>query len=82
MLGRMPRISHGLMRWLLAALLLLNGAQLVLLQGAINSSALGQVATTWTYVLLSALAMLLALVLIGYAFWRDRRDRSSGRRQR
>jgi membrane protein implicated in regulation of membrane protease activity len=76
MLGRMPRIPHGLMRWLIITLLLLNGGQLVLLQGAINSSALGQVGTTWTYVLISALILLLALALIGYAFLRDRQSRS------
>ena len=76
MLGRMPRIPHGLMRWLIITLLLLNGGQLVLLQGAINSSALGQVGTTWTYVLVSALILLLALALIGYAFLRDRQSRS------
>lgn len=76
MLGRLPRIPHTLMRALILTLLLLNGVQLVLLQGAINSSALGQVGTTWTYVLISGLVTLVALALIGYAFLRDRQSRS------
>lgn len=70
MLGRVPRLPHVVMRWLIITLMLLNGAQLVLLQGAINSSALGQVGTTWTYVAISAAVLLLCAALIAYAFIR------------
>jgi hypothetical protein len=72
MLGRSPRLSHNLMRWLIIALMVLNGIQLVLLQGAINSSALGQVDTTWMYTAVSAGICLVAGGLIAFAFARSR----------
>jgi hypothetical protein len=72
MLGREPRLPHGTVRWLIISLMLLNGAQLVLLQLAINSSALYDVAQTWTYVGISFLALLLSTGLIAYAFARSR----------
>lgn len=73
MLGRGPRVPHEVLRWLIIGLLALNGVQLVLLQGAINSSELRQLDTTWTFVAVSAAILLLTGVLIGYAFWRARR---------
>jgi len=73
MLGRGPRLPHRVMRWLIIALLGLNGVQLVLLQGAINSSELRQLDTTWAFVAASAGILLLTGALIGYAFWRARR---------
>ena len=72
MLGRHPRLPHRVMRWLIITLMILNGAQVVLLQGAINSSALGQVGTTWTYVALSAGVLAVSLALLAYAFLRER----------
>jgi len=72
MLGRVPRLPHGVLRWLIVALLLLNGVQLVLLQVAINSSALGDLVTTWTVVIVSGVALLAALALIAYGFARAR----------
>jgi hypothetical protein len=76
MLGREPRLPHAVMRGLILGLLLLNGLQLVLLQGAINSSEQRQVGTTWMYTALSGGLLLLAGALLLYAFWRGRRDRS------
>jgi hypothetical protein len=76
MLGREPRLPHGTMRWLIIAMMLLNGAQLVLLQLAINSSALYNVGETWLYTILSGVALLLAGLLLGYAFLRSRSGRS------
>ena len=73
MLGRGPRLPHRVMRWLIIALLGLNGVQLVLLQGAINSSELRQLDTTWAFIAASAGILLLTGTLIGYAFWRARR---------
>jgi hypothetical protein len=72
MLGREPRLPHGTMRWLIITLMLINGVQLVLLQLAINSSALYNVGETWTYVLISLAALLLSTGLIAYAFLRSR----------
>jgi TRAP-type C4-dicarboxylate transport system permease small subunit len=72
MLGREPRLPHGVMRVLIIALMLLNGAQLVILQAAINSSAREQLDTTWTYVAISAGGVILALALIAYGFARSR----------
>jgi hypothetical protein len=80
MLGRGPRLPHGVMRWLIITLMLLNGAQLVLLQAAINSSALGQVATTWTYVAISGAVLLVSTGLIAYAFVRSENPRPEDRR--
>ena len=72
MLGREPRLPHRITRWLIISLMLINGVQLVLLQLAINSSALYNVSETWTYVLLSLAAVLLSTGLISYAFVRSR----------
>jgi hypothetical protein len=72
MLGRVPRLPHGVIRWIIITLMLLNGVQLVLLQLAINSSAQGQLDTTWTYVAISAVGVLCALGVIAYAFARGR----------
>ncbi len=68
MLGREPQLPHTTMRWLIIVLMLINGFQLVMLQLAINSSALRDVAATWTYVAISAAALLLTLALLAYAF--------------
>lgn len=70
MLGREPRLPHVVMRGLILGLLLLNGLQLVLLQGAINSSEMREVGTTWLYAGLSAGLTLCTGVLILYAFRR------------
>jgi hypothetical protein len=72
MLGREPRLPHRAMRWLIISLMLVNGVQLVLLQAAINSSALYRVNETWTYVGLSLAALLLSTGLIAFAFARSR----------
>jgi hypothetical protein len=72
MLGREPRLPHLTMRWLIIALMLLNGVQLVLLQATINGTLSLQFDQVWLYVGLSLLALLLALGLIGYAFLRSR----------
>jgi hypothetical protein len=77
MLGREPRLPHGTTRWLIITLMLINGVQLVLLQLAINSSALYNVGETWTYVLISLAALLLSTSLIAYAFLRSRGSRGS-----
>jgi hypothetical protein len=77
MLGREPRLPHRTTRWLIISLMLINGAQLVLLQLAINSSALYEVGETWMYVGISLVALLLSTGLIAYAFARSR-TRSSG----
>jgi hypothetical protein len=52
--------------------MLINGVQIVLLQLAINSSALYNVGETWTYTLISLAAVLLSTGLIVYAFVRSR----------
>ena len=70
MLGREPRLPHRTMRWLIISLMLINGIQLVLLQGAINSSALYNVGETWTYVGISLAALLVSTGLLAYAFLR------------
>ena len=72
MLGREPRLPHRITRWLIISLMLINGVQLVLLQLAINSSALYNVGETWTYALISLGAVLLSTGLIAYAFIRSR----------
>lgn len=71
MLGREPRLPHRTTRWLIISLMLINGIQLVLLQAAINSSALYNVGETWTYVGISFAALLLSAGLIAYAFTRS-----------
>jgi len=72
MLGRGPRLPHRTTRWLIISLMLINGVQLVLLQLAINSSALYHVGETWNYVAISFAALLLSTGLIAYAFMRSR----------
>jgi hypothetical protein len=72
MLGREPRLPHGAMRWLIIALMLLNGIQLVLLQATINGTLSLQFDQVWLYVGGSLIALLLALGLIGYAFLSSR----------
>jgi hypothetical protein len=76
MLGREPRLPHSVMRWLIIAMMLLNGVQLVMLQLAINSSALYDVGQTWLYVALSGAALLLAGIILLYAFLRERNRKS------
>ena len=73
MLGREPRLPHAVMRVLIISLLVLNGLQLVLLQGAINSSAMREVDTTWLYTAISAGLTLCAGALIFYAYRRGGR---------
>jgi ABC-type Fe3+ transport system permease subunit len=75
MLGREPRLPHVVLRGLILALLLLNGLQLVLLQGAINSSEMREVGTTWLYAGISAGLTLCAGLLILYAFRRGRQGK-------
>jgi hypothetical protein len=77
MLGRGPRLGHRTMRWLIIALMLINGIQLVLLQLAINSSALYNLGETWTYVAISLGALILSTGLLAYAFLRDRKEGST-----
>lgn len=71
MLGREPRMPHRTTRWLIISLMLINGVQVALLQGAINSSALYNVGETWTYVGVSLVALLLSTSLLAYAFLRS-----------
>lgn len=73
MLGHEPRLPHATTRWLIIALMLLNGFQLVMLQLAINSSALREVATTWTYVAISGAALLVAFAIIAWIFIKEKR---------
>jgi membrane protein implicated in regulation of membrane protease activity len=82
MLGREPRLPHRTLRWLIVALMLLNGVQLVLLQLAINSSALYDVGQTWTYVVISLVAVVISTALLGVAFLRGRGKGSSIKVQR
>jgi ABC-type transport system involved in multi-copper enzyme maturation permease subunit len=75
MLGREPRLPHHVMRWLIIALLLINGVQLVLLQGTINATLSREFSQTWVYVGLSAVALLLSCGLLAFAFARSRRSK-------
>ena len=68
MLGDAPKLPHATMRWLMIILMLLNGGQLVLLQLAINSSAMRDVGTTWLYVAISGGVLLLSVAILIYAF--------------
>ena len=77
MLEQEPRIPHRTLRWLIISLMLINGIQLVLLQGAINSSALYNVGETWTYVGISLAALLLSTGLLVYGFARYRSEGSA-----
>lgn len=72
MLGRVPRLTHGIMRWLIIGLMLINGIQIVLLQGTINSTLSLDFGQMWLYVGLSFLCLLLSAGLIAYAFVRGR----------
>jgi hypothetical protein len=72
MLGREPRLPHTTMRWLIIALLIINGVQLVLLQGVINSTLSLDFSSTWTYVAISFVCLLLTGILLAYAFIRSR----------
>jgi hypothetical protein len=82
MLGRTPRLPHGTMRWLIIALMIINGAQLVLLQGVIDATLSLEFTTTWTYVAISFVGLLLTGALLAYAFARgkpsDLRVRGTG----
>ena len=72
MLGRAPRLPHTTMRWLIIALMLINGAQLVLLQLTINATLSLDFANIWLLVGLSFLGLLLSGGLIAYGFVRGR----------
>lgn len=74
MLGRVPRLPHGIMRWLIIGLMLLNGMQLVLLQATINSTLSLEFSQTWLYVGVSFVCLLISAGLIGFAFMRSRRS--------
>ncbi|MEO8285197.1 MAG: hypothetical protein ABI670_02035 [Chloroflexota bacterium] len=73
MLGRVPRLPHGIMRWLIIALMLTNGIQLVLLQATINSTLSLEFSQTWLYVGLSFACLLVSAGLIAFAFVRSRK---------
>jgi hypothetical protein len=60
------------MRWLIVALMLINGVQLVLLQSTINATLSLDFTQTWTNVLLSFVALLLSGGLLAFAFLRGR----------
>ena len=76
MLGCEPRLPHAVLRGLIISLMVLNGLQLVLLQGAINSSELRDVGTTWLYMALAAGLLLVSGLLLLYAFWRGRQGQA------
>jgi hypothetical protein len=80
MLQREPRLPHVAMRWLLIALLLINGVQLVLLQGVINATLSLDFSSTWLFVAVSLGLLLLAGAIIGYAFLRSRQLRQARER--
>lgn len=73
MLGREPRLPHTTMRWLIIALMVINGIQLILLQATINATLSLDPSGTWTYLALSFVALLLSGGLLAYAFARGRR---------
>jgi hypothetical protein len=81
MLQREPRLPHVAMRWLIIALLLINGVQLVLLQGVINATLSLDFGSTWLYVGISLGLLLLAGAIIGYAFLRSRQLRQERERR-
>jgi hypothetical protein len=60
------------MRWLILGLLLINGVQLVLLQGVINATLSLDFNSTWTYVALSFACLLVSGALLAFAFVRGR----------
>jgi uncharacterized membrane protein YdcZ (DUF606 family) len=61
------------MRWLIIALMLLNGIQLVLLQATINSTLSLEPDQPWLYVSISFVCLLLSAALIAYAFLQSRK---------
>lgn len=73
MLGRVPRLPHRTMRWLIISLMLLNGIQLVLLQLTINSTLSLDFNQPWLYVGASLICLLISGGLIAFAFQQSRR---------
>ena len=76
MLGRVPRLPHSTMRWLIISLMLLNGIQLVLLQLTINSTLSLDFTQPWLYVSVSFVCLLIAGGLIAFAFTQSRKPTS------
>lgn len=68
MLGREPRLSHVVMRWLIISLMLVNGIQLVLLQATINATLSLDFGQVWLFVGLSLVAFLVSAGLITFGF--------------
>jgi hypothetical protein len=68
MLGREPRLRHTTMRWLIISLMVIIGAQLILLQLTINAALSLDFGSVWIYVCLSAVGLLLSAGLLAYAF--------------
>lgn len=75
MLGREPRLPHGVMRWLIISMMIMNGIQLILLQATINSTLSLQFADTWLFVGLSFIGLLFSGGVLAYAFALGRRNR-------
>ncbi len=75
MLGREPRLSHAVMRWLIIGLMIINGLQLILLQTTINASISRDYGQVWLCVGLSFAALLGSAILIAYGFWVGRSGR-------
>jgi hypothetical protein len=73
MLGREPRLSHTTMRWLIISLMVINGAQLILLQATINATLSLDFGSVWLYVGLSFVGLFLSAALIGYGFFAGRK---------
>ncbi len=73
MLGRVPRLPHSTMRWLIISLMLLNGIQLVLLQLTINSTLSLDFTQPWLYVGVSFICLLISGGLIAFAFLQSRK---------
>jgi hypothetical protein len=76
MLGREPRLPHRTMRWLIIALMLINGVQLVVLQLTINSTASLDFHSATNYVWISLVALILSACVLGYAIARGRNARN------
>lgn len=73
MLGREPRLSHVVMRWLIISLMAINGIQLVLLQATINATIARDFGQVWLFVALSFAALVVSIGLIGYGFLAGRK---------
>ena len=73
MLGREPRLKHTTMRWLIIALMVINGLQLILLQATINATLSLDFSQVWLYVGLSFVGLLASAALIGYGFFAGRK---------